>query len=77
MSTRPTWAEISLAQLAENYRIIRNHVGPERAIMAIVKADAYGHGLSDISFSLAPPRVDLEVEPDLLAGAPTQGLDRS
>src|SRR3990172_11990736 len=53
MSTRPTWAEISLAQLAENYRIIRNHVGPERAIMAIVKADAYGHGLAQIATTLA------------------------
>lgn len=58
MSTRPTWAEISLSQLAENYRIIRQHVGPERAVMAIVKADAYGHGLSEIARELARLGVD-------------------
>jgi alanine racemase len=58
MSTRPTWVEISLSQLAENYRIIREHVGPERAIMAIVKADAYGHGLAQVSATLAGLAVD-------------------
>jgi alanine racemase len=58
MSTRPTWVEISLTQLAENYRIIRNHIGPKRAMMAIVKADAYGHGLAQISTTLAKLGVD-------------------
>ncbi len=56
--TRPTWVEISLPQLAENYRIIRNHVGPERAILAVVKADAYGHGLVEVSRTLANAGVD-------------------
>jgi len=56
--TRPTWAEISLPQLLENYRIIRQHVGPGRAIMAIVKADAYGHGLSEVARTLAGAGVD-------------------
>ena len=58
MSTRPTWVEISLPQLAENYRVIRKHVGPEPAIMAIVKADAYGHGLSEVAQTLAGLDVD-------------------
>jgi alanine racemase len=58
MSTRPTWVEISLPQLTENYRIIREHVGPERAVMAIVKADAYGHGLDQIAQTLAQLGVD-------------------
>ena len=40
MSTRPTWVEVSLRQLAENYQIIREHIGPNRALMAIVKASA-------------------------------------
>jgi len=53
MPTRPTWVEVSLSQLAENYRIIRDHVGRERAIMAIVKADAYGHGLREIAAPLS------------------------
>src|ERR1051326_5188860 len=53
MSTRPTWVEVSLRQLAENYQIIREHIGPNRALMAIVKADAYGHGLPQIASKLA------------------------
>ena len=57
-STRPTWAEISLPQLAENYRVVREHVGPERAILAIVKADAYGHGIAEIAPTLARLGVD-------------------
>ncbi|OFV98451.1 MAG: alanine racemase [Acidobacteria bacterium RIFCSPLOWO2_12_FULL_54_10] len=58
MSSRPTWVEISLPQLAENYRIIRNHVGARCAIMAVVKADAYGHGLSEVSKTLAAAGAD-------------------
>lgn len=56
--TRPTWVEISLPQLAENYRIIRNRVGPERAVLAVVKADAYGHGLVEVAQTLANVGVD-------------------
>jgi len=58
MATRPTWAEVSLSQLTENCRVIREHVGPERAIMAVVKADAYGHGLSEVARTLAQAGVD-------------------
>ena len=58
MYTRPAWIEISLSQLAENYRIIRNHVGPQRAVMAIVKADAYSHGLAEVARTLAGLGVD-------------------
>ena len=56
--TRPTWAEISLPQLRDNYRIIRRHLGPGCAIMAIVKADAYGHGISEVARTLAAEGVD-------------------
>jgi alanine racemase len=41
---RPTWAEIDLDALANNYRVIRKHVGDEVKILAAVKANAYGHG---------------------------------
>jgi alanine racemase len=41
---RPTVVEVSLARLAENFRAIRDAVGPA-AVMPIVKANAYGHGL--------------------------------
>lgn len=42
---RPTFAEINLDALAANYRAVRGRVNnPEVKIMAVVKADAYGHG---------------------------------
>ena len=41
---RPTLAEVSLAALRANCRAARALVGPRVAVMAVVKADAYGHG---------------------------------
>jgi len=38
------WAEVSLDDLAHNYRMIRGAAEPHSKIMAVVKADAYGHG---------------------------------
>lgn len=43
-ASRPTWAEINLQALAENFQSIRERVNPQVKIMAVVKADAYGHG---------------------------------
>ena len=44
MSFRPTWAEVSLGALRQNFRAIRQHIGDGQQICAVVKADAYGHG---------------------------------
>ncbi|HUQ30566.1 MAG TPA: alanine racemase [Pyrinomonadaceae bacterium] len=41
---RPTWAEIDLDALASNFRWVRGRVSPGVQVMAVVKADAYGHG---------------------------------
>lgn len=41
---RPTWAEISLPALADNYRTVKAHLGHHAQLMAVVKANAYGHG---------------------------------
>lgn len=41
---RRTWAEIDLDALKQNYKNIRGLVAPTTKIMAVVKADAYGHG---------------------------------
>ena len=38
------WAEVSLPQLRKNVDIIRSLNSPTTDIMAVVKADAYGHG---------------------------------
>src|SRR2546425_12752630 len=44
---RPTIVEVRLARLTENCRAIRTAVAPA-AVMPIVKANAYGHGLVDV-----------------------------
>jgi len=41
---RPTWAEIDLDALAANFQLVKDRVGPDVNVMAVVKANAYGHG---------------------------------
>ena len=41
---RPTWAEIDLTALAANFHVVKDRVGPDVKVMAVVKANAYGHG---------------------------------
>jgi len=38
------WLEIDLVALAHNVRQLRSFLSPQTALMAVVKADAYGHG---------------------------------
>jgi alanine racemase len=45
---RPTRAEVDLNILEENLRLIRNRVYPSK-VMAVLKANAYGHGLKAIA----------------------------
>ena len=49
---RPTYAEIDLSALKHNYRLIRSSIPQRTEILAVVKADAYGHGFMDISREL-------------------------
>ncbi len=44
-----TWVEVSRAQIAANYRKVREAVGPQVEVMCVVKADAYGHGAVEVS----------------------------
>ncbi len=46
---RPTWVEISLDALRHNLRAFRSALPAEMRIMAVVKADAYGHGAVQIA----------------------------
>ncbi len=39
------WAEIDLSALQHNVTVLREFLGESTALMAVVKADAYGHGL--------------------------------
>lgn len=49
---RPTFAKIDLEALEHNYNTLRKRVGEDVAIMAVVKADAYGHGALPIGANL-------------------------
>jgi alanine racemase len=51
-ATRPTWAEVSLAALRQNFRTVQHHVGAGVTICSVVKADAYGHGAVECSLAL-------------------------
>jgi alanine racemase len=50
---RPTWAEIDLDALGANFETVRDRVGPNVMVMAVVKADAYGHGAVQCARRLA------------------------
>lgn len=41
------WAEINLDNIAHNVRAVAKNVGKMTEIMAVVKADAYGHGVME------------------------------
>jgi alanine racemase len=45
MHTRPCWVEISPRSLEDNYRFLSTLAGPRVELMAVVKANAYGHAL--------------------------------
>ena len=45
---RPTWVEVDLEALAANVAEIATELGPTR-LMAVVKADAYGHGAVQVA----------------------------
>lgn len=47
-----TWAEINLDALAYNMRNIRAITNPNAMVMAVVKADAYGHGIQGCAKTL-------------------------
>ena len=52
VATRPTWADVSLATLRQNFRTVQKHVGAGVTVCAVVKADAYGHGAVECSKAL-------------------------
>ncbi len=54
---RPTWAEISLPALRQNFALLRKLAGT-RQLMAVVKADAYGHGATPVAACLAAEGAD-------------------
>ncbi|MHB8841755.1 MAG: alanine racemase [Candidatus Aquicultor sp.] len=49
MKMRPLWAEIDLSAIKHNVKEARNAVGDTVGIMAVVKANAYGHGAGRVA----------------------------
>jgi len=46
---RPTTFEIDLDAAESNVRVVRQMVGPQRKIYAVIKADGYGHGAAEMA----------------------------
>ena len=57
MLLRRTWAEIDLSALVHNFKIIKNEA-ENTHIMAVVKANAYGHSAKDIAPALQSAGAD-------------------
>jgi alanine racemase len=55
---RPTWANIDLDALASNFHLIKNRINKGVKVIAIVKANAYGHGAVECARRLAHEGAD-------------------
>lgn len=54
-----TWIEVDLNAIEHNLKAIKRVVGPKTKILAIVKADAYGHGAVEVSQTLEQNGIDM------------------
>jgi alanine racemase len=55
---RPTWLEISRSALIHNVQQVRRYVAPQCQLLAVVKANAYGHGAIGVAPILLEAGVD-------------------
>jgi alanine racemase len=46
LPTRPCWVEISTQALEDNFRFLKKLAEPHSELLAVLKANAYGHGLA-------------------------------
>ena len=58
MKTEAKWAEIDLDALSYNMKNIREKVGADVQICAVVKANAYGHSAEDVIGTLKEAGAD-------------------
>jgi alanine racemase len=59
MITPNTWVEIDRAALLANACACRQLIGPHRRLLALVKGNAYGHGLLETSTVLLAAGIDM------------------
>ena len=55
---RPTWTELNLENLASNFHSIKAFINEPIKFMAVVKADAYGHGAAECAKKLESAGID-------------------
>lgn len=53
LHSKRAWTEVHLERLLENINQIRSHLSQNTDIMAVVKADAYGHGEKEVCEKLS------------------------
>ncbi len=58
MNNPYTYIKVSLKAIADNFRVIKKTLKPDTAVMAVVKSDAYGHGIIKVSKALEKTGVD-------------------
>jgi alanine racemase len=69
-TNRPTWIKINLENLAFNFQSVKKFVGNTVEYMAVVKADAYGHGAVQCAKKLEAENIDW-----LAVVLPEEGLE--
>ena len=74
----PTFVEIDLSSLRHNFRQARKQAGADRKLLAIVKADAYGHGIVPVARCLQDEGADFFGVASVQEGAQLReaGIDR-
>lgn len=56
---RDAWVEVNLEYLAQNVKLIKSLIKPETKLLAVVKADAYGHGAVMVAPTMLASGVDM------------------
>ncbi len=77
-TTHRAWAEVDLSRLAHNLKEIRRRIGSRVEVIAVVKANAYGHGAVPVSqelqrlgvktFAVASPQEAIELREGGITG---------
>ena len=67
---RPAWIEIDLSALENNYNFIRSRINYQTKIAAVVKANAYGHGVVKVARKLSQLGVEY-----FCVGSPDEGIE--
>ena len=56
---RPCWVDIDLGALRQNFRKVKEKISSQTAILSVVKANAYGHGASQVAKVLVEESSDV------------------